>query len=187
MKIHGKEYEEVKDRITRFWHQYPNGSIQTQIESEKDGVIIRAFLYAERTEPVSIIATGLAHEFRSENSREVNYKCWVENCETSAIGRALANAGFSSGTERPSAEEMRKVDRPDPILSGSELIKTYLAMLVGYEEPASTYLRGKGWITEEQTFEDLPVEHIKTCVQHKERFLKALQEVGPNPWDEKGE
>ena len=109
---------------------------------------------------------------------------------TDALMKCAVLLGLSSDIYLTGKATMSKYEEkaPDPILSGSELIKTYLAMLVGYEEPATTYLRGKGWITEEQTFEDLPVEHIKTCVQHKERFLKALQEVGPNPWDdEKGE
>jgi len=56
-------------------------------------------------------ATGYAHEIRSD--RGVNATSFVENCETSAIGRALANCGYATHGKRPSREEMSKVSRAE--------------------------------------------------------------------------
>jgi hypothetical protein len=75
--------------------------------------VFRAELYLDNL----LIATGWAEETRGEG--HVNRTSHFENCETSALGRALANAGFAGSdyTKRPSREEMLKVERssaPDP-------------------------------------------------------------------------
>ena len=109
VKIHGKDYSEVKDRIPLFWQKHPEGCINTDIvEVAPDYVVIKAFLYANQTDPRPL-ATGLAHELRTAS--KINQASYVENCETSAIGRALANYGMAGTSERPSAEEMQKAER----------------------------------------------------------------------------
>ena len=103
------DYEPVDSRIHRFWLEHPEGRIHTEIvlinETE---IVIKASVYADRddTRPVSI---DFAQETR--NSTPVNKLSFVENCATSAIGRALATYAYSPKGKRPSKEEMEKVQR----------------------------------------------------------------------------
>jgi hypothetical protein len=103
------DYEPVDSRIHRFWTEHPDGRIHTEIvlinETE---IVIKASVYADRddTRPVSI---DFAQETR--NSTPVNKLSFVENCATSAIGRALATYAYSPKGKRPSKEEMEKVQR----------------------------------------------------------------------------
>ena len=103
------DYETVETRLEKFWEKYPDGRVITNvIEKENQSIIIRAEIYQTRVAE-NPIATGIAEEAKSNTG--VNKDAWVENCETSAIGRALANGGFGAKGKRPSREEMEKVDR----------------------------------------------------------------------------
>ncbi len=103
------DYEPVAVRHSRWLTQHPNGRTITHMVSipGADVCVIRAELWLEDV----CIATGYAEEVRGAGN--VNRTSHVENCETSAVGRALANAGMA-GTDvnkRPSREEMAKVQR----------------------------------------------------------------------------
>jgi hypothetical protein len=110
-----EDYETVEERLHRFWEKYPKGRVQTDLVAKSDDfaqVIFKASVWRGRDDDYSWnetppCATGYAEEHRS-NGRGPNADCWVENGETSAIGRALANLGMS-GKRRPSREEMSKV------------------------------------------------------------------------------
>ena len=105
-----KDYETVADRIVRFYKKYPDGRIITKKEnSEQDYFLMKAAVYksGEDLKENLPIATGWADE--TAGTSLVNKTSPLENCETSAIGRALANAGFSVSKQRASAEEMVKV------------------------------------------------------------------------------
>lgn len=113
MNIHGKEYTEVKDRIVALLVKYPDAAISTRVEWHKEdfsAVCIRATIYPLMDKP-EYYFSGLAYEERATKSGEVNADAWVENCETSAIGRALANMNIGVNGTRPSAEEMKKVQK----------------------------------------------------------------------------
>ena len=105
-----REYAPVAERIARFYERHPGGRIVTDLISPigSPTVVVRARVYrgAEDRLPA---ATGLAAERQGDG--EVNAVACVENTETSAIGRALANLGFTAGRQRPSYEEMQKVER----------------------------------------------------------------------------
>ena len=102
--IKGKDYVEVNEREKAFWELCPNGRIWTDIVSIQDGVcIIKAFVY-ENKEDEKPRATGTAEE--KINSSFINKTSYVENCETSAIGRALGNAGIGIDTSIASYEEV---------------------------------------------------------------------------------
>jgi hypothetical protein len=106
------DYEPVAVRHSRWLEQHPNGRTITHMVSVPgaDVCVIRAELWLEDV----CIATGYAEEVRGAGN--VNRTSHVENCETSAVGRALANAGMA-GTDvnkRPSREEMAKVQRSAP-------------------------------------------------------------------------
>jgi len=106
------DYEPVAVRHSRWLEQHPNGRTITHMVSQPgaDICVIRAELWLEDV----CIATGYAEEVRGAGN--VNRTSHVENCETSAVGRALANAGMA-GTDvnkRPSREEMMKVQNTAP-------------------------------------------------------------------------
>ena len=102
------DYALVASRITLFYERYPTGRIITELVSRDRDVLFKASVYRSQaeTEPA---ATGWAAE--REGDGEVNEVACVENTETSAIGRALANLGFTASIKRPSREEMEKVER----------------------------------------------------------------------------
>jgi hypothetical protein len=101
------DYEPVEARLEKFWKDYADGRIETELlEASKDRFIVMARLY--RTEAdAKCWTTGIAEETVAQ--RGVNQTSALENCETSAIGRALANAGYATKGKRPSLQEMQKV------------------------------------------------------------------------------
>ena len=104
-------YEPVEDRLARFWGDHPAGRVTTELVPAPEGQwIVRSEVWrdgqAERPD-----ATGYAHEHVTD--RGVNSTSALENCETSSIGRALANLGYAPKGARPSREEMTKAAKPD--------------------------------------------------------------------------
>lgn len=105
--IQGKEYAEVNQRIKAFRMCYPEGFILTEIDSLKDGVCImtaRVGFYINNTE---LVILGEGHAYEKEGSSFINKTSFIENCETSAVGRALGMAGFGIDTSVASAEEVQ--------------------------------------------------------------------------------
>jgi len=101
------DYEPVEVRLEKFIKDYPAFRISTELEVvEATRYIVKAYLYKDASDSLAW-ATGYAEE--TVTSRGVNQTSALENCETSAIGRALANAGYAPKGKRPSREEMGKV------------------------------------------------------------------------------
>jgi hypothetical protein len=101
------DYEPVEVRLEKFIKDYPDFRLSTELEViESNRYIVKAYLFKTASDSVAW-ATGLAEE--TVTSRGVNQTSALENCETSAIGRALANAGYAPKGKRPSREEMTKV------------------------------------------------------------------------------
>lgn len=101
MDIKGKDYVEVNERIKAFRMLFPEGFIQTEIIDMHDGVIT---MVARVGVDDKILATGTAQE--KETSSFINKTSFVENCETSAVGRALGMLGIGIDTSVASAEEV---------------------------------------------------------------------------------
>lgn len=100
--IKGKDYAEVPQRIKAFRSICPGGAIITEMVSNENGVcVFRATIYDEAK---NIIGTGTAYE--NEKSSFINKTSYIENCETSAVGRALGMCGFGIDTSIASAEEV---------------------------------------------------------------------------------
>ena len=101
------DYETVEVRLEKFIKDYADFRISTEMElCEKDRYIVKAYLFKTASDSVAW-TTGYAEEKITD--RGVNSTSALENCETSAIGRALANAGYAAKGKRPSREEMTKV------------------------------------------------------------------------------
>ena len=107
MAFNLEDYETVESRLEKWWKDYPDGRITTKIEQATDTrYIVSAQLFKTEAD-AQAYSTGLASE--SVTDRGVNSTSALENCETSAIGRALANAGYAAKGKRASREEMTKV------------------------------------------------------------------------------
>jgi hypothetical protein len=108
------DYETVEERIKRFYNDHPGGAIHTELASPANEMTVwvafKALVRKDASTPY-YDATGYAMEVQGQGN--VNKDAHVENCETSAIGRALANLNYS-GSKRPSREEMSKVRQPEP-------------------------------------------------------------------------
>lgn len=105
--IKGKDYAEVNQRIKAFRMVYPTGQIATEMVGNENGVcIFRASVgFTPEDGKFMELATGTAYE--KEGSTFINKTCYIENCETSAVGRALGMAGFGIDTSVASAEEVQ--------------------------------------------------------------------------------
>jgi hypothetical protein len=119
------DYIEVKDRLALFWEKYPEGSIVTEMLHVDDQCVrIKAYAYQHRyvkgDDTQLPLGVGHAEEYRiteadikrdAKKQYEPNATSAVENCETSAVGRALAMAGFGVSKSVASRQEMEKVER----------------------------------------------------------------------------
>jgi uncharacterized protein (DUF3820 family) len=101
--IKGKEYSEVNQRIKAFRMVYTQGSIITELLSNENGVCI--FRAVVSNNEGKVIGTGTAYE--KEDSSFINKTSYIENCETSAVGRALGMCGFGIDVSVASAEEVQ--------------------------------------------------------------------------------
>jgi hypothetical protein len=108
-------YETVDERLHKWWKDYPDGRIETELlEASANRFIVIARVFKTEAD-LKACATGIAMETISD--RGVNANFALPNAETSAIGRALANAGFSAKGKRPSREEMASVNAKSEVFS----------------------------------------------------------------------
>ena len=96
-----KKYANVNERIKAFRKLYPEGTIETEIISHNDGIVV---MKANIFNDMKLLATGTAYE--DQQSSYINNTSYIENCETSAVGRALAMLGLGIETSIASAEEI---------------------------------------------------------------------------------
>lgn len=124
--VQKKPYAEVPQRVQGFRMLYPEGFITTEILSLEDGVcVIRATAgyYTVSGEKV-VLGTGTAYE--KEGSSFINKTSYIENCETSAVGRALGFLGIGSETSIASAEEVTNAinnQKDDDVLKPGEKLE----------------------------------------------------------------
>ena len=131
-------YETVAQRLVRWWTEYPDGRIITSIH-HYDGstIIMRAECYNNDDR---LIATGYAEEVFGNSP--VNKTSFLENCETSAIGRAISNSRIGHTGERASSTEMEKVNRVNSEPARSDTHGSATPKQIGF---LKSLARGKGW------------------------------------------
>jgi len=155
------DYETVEVRLEKFIKDYPDSRIATELEvCDRDRYIVKAYLYKAAADTVAW-TTGYAEE--KVTDRGVNSTSALENCETSAIGRALANAGYAPKGKRPSREEMSKVVAQKPVKPAvQDLVQ---AIKAADKEPA------------EQDYWTTPVNDYMKVVDAPVTLEKAMQNI----------
>jgi hypothetical protein len=120
-----EDYETVEERLIKFWKEHPDGRIDTKlVDASATRFIVQAYIYRTEVDQHPW-AAGLAEETIS--GRGVNATSALENCETSAIGRALASAGYATKGKRPSREEMAKVQEQSKVKAELDKVKAKMA------------------------------------------------------------
>lgn len=159
VSIKGKEYIMVKDRIKRFRDIMPDGSIMTEvIDLTSDTVTIKATV----TDPEGrILATGIAHEI--EGSSNINRTSHVENCETSAIGRALGVMGIGIDDSLGSADEVANAIQNQQYATDREK-QVFIKRCEHLGQDPQDILRKVGWQSGRMTTE----QHGKALIVLKE-------------------
>ena len=184
------DYETVEERLTKFWKEHPDGQIHTKLlESQSTRFIVEASIY--RTEAdFRPWTTGLAEE--TVQGRGVNATSALENCETSAIGRALANAGYATKGKRASREEMQKVAKGVEVKQTIEATKAKMAetskeyVPVPVESDPWTQWEAQPAVTMEQAVETVKAvlggtAADESCV-HGARIWKTGTSKAGKPW-----
>ena len=98
--VKDKPYIEVNERIKAFRKLFPMGTIQSEMIFNENGVcVFRAEVIADG------VVLGVGHAYEKETSSFINRTSYIENCQTSAVGRALGMAGFGIDTAISSADE----------------------------------------------------------------------------------
>ena len=127
-----QDYETVEDRLVKFWSDNPNGRIETSLVHFGGGqFIVQAFVYRNADDP-NPTTTGFAEE--TVSNRGVNQTSALENCETSAIGRALANWIYAAKGKRPSRQEMEKVARATTVVKAPTIHDTLAQELLQFSK-----------------------------------------------------
>lgn len=165
--IKGKDYAEVNQRIKAFRMCYPEGFIDTQMVSNEDGVcIFRATVgYCPENSMVRIIlGTGTAYE--KEGSTFINKTSYIENCETSAVGRALGMAGFGIDTSVASYEE----------------VSNAIQQQAESEKPSETHIKALQKRCIEDSVEPKVIYKLYKVKEFAELTMKQYNHINQN-WD----
>lgn len=186
------DYETVEERLVKFWKEHPDGQIHTKLLEHTSGrFIVEASIY--RTEAdARPWTTGLAEE--TIQGRGVNATSALENCETSAIGRALANAGYATKGKRASREEMSKVAAKQVVQEVVQQTKAKMAQtseqyvpVAKADDPWTTW-EAAPVATMEQAVETVKEilggttdKDIPRC-QHGEMIWKTGKKKNGQPW-----
>lgn len=148
----GKEYAEVPQRVTAFRKLFPMGTITTDILSLEDGVVV---MKATASNDGVILGEGLAYE--REGSTFINRTSFIENCQTSAVGRALGFIGIGSETSMASAEEVLNAKMQQQKMSEDEKKAEVKRLLEETNSDTTAFLEG--------------------CTKKFERQIKAVDEM----------
>ena len=173
MAFNLNDYETVEERITKFWKDYPDGRIETELlEAGSNRFIVEARIYKTEADTKPYATDMAAESFKSDSSVA---EFALERCSTSAIGRALATGGFAT-KKRASREEMAKVNRVSNEERSAVIANAPLAInntwdeFVGVEPKQPVVTLGEAADMVQQSFGE--AEPIPTC-SHGQREIKS--------------
>lgn len=124
INIKGKQYAQVKDKVDAFRKLYPRGGINTEVLQFGDVAMVKATVTDDNG---NVIGTG--HAYEKDGSTQINRTSYLENCETSAVGRALAFCGIGIATSIASAEEVRNAQAQQDAIEQTPIDATKLRVL----------------------------------------------------------
>jgi len=121
-KFNLENYETVEERIARFYEAYPDGRIITEnlttpADRSVSTWVVKTTIYLSEGDQAADLPKATGHAFEVDGEGMANKTAALENCETSSIGRCLANLGMSGSRGRVTRQEMEKVERgvsPEP-------------------------------------------------------------------------
>ena len=185
-KIHGKDYVEVNERLRFFRQNYPSHSIITEIIKISDDQVV---IGAKVLDPDGkILSTGHAHEEKAASN--INKTSYVENGETSAIGRALGIYGIGIDGGVASADEVDQAiakqnqgtpqapTPPKPSPKNDTDILWTAQELFGAENPAlDAFLVSIGWLQVGQDFTMLTEDQLTYAVENHESLLAKVEKL----------
>lgn len=167
--IKGKDYAEVNQRIKAFRMVYPTGTIQTEIIEMINGTVT---MKATVGDSGIVLATGLAQE--KEDSSFINKTSYIENCETSAVGRALGMAGFGIDTSVASYEEVANAieqQNAENVISKAQaeaLIQSIKNNMLDVNGTSDEVLKKFGY----EKVEDIKIKDFATVVMELKKYIK---------------
>ena len=163
--IKGKEYVDVANRIQAFRQMFPEGRIETEILKHENGTVL--FKATVCSVDGRILATG--HAFENQNASMINKTSYIENCETSAIGRALGNLGIGSTQSIASVEELTSAMAAQEVIAQTDkVIDAIIDIAGGDRERVNTYVRN---LFPGNNLEDLDYQ---TLVRLKQDIAKKM-------------
>lgn len=132
----GKEYAEVPQKVTAFRKLFPMGTITTDILSLEGGTVV---MKAVASVDGIILGEGIAYE--KEGSTFINKTSYIENCQTSAVGRALSFIGLLGGGDSiASAEEVLNAQKQQHKMSEDELKAELKRLLMETDSDTTAFL-----------------------------------------------
>tara|TARA_R110002020_G_scaffold240290_3_gene453036 strand:+ start:859 stop:1425 length:567 start_codon:yes stop_codon:yes gene_type:complete len=180
INIHGKQYVEVNERIKYFREHFKDWSLTSEvIDLSEDRCVIKASITNEKDK---VIATGIAYEMHA--SSFINKTSFIENCETSAWGRALANLGIGLDTAIASADEVlnakKQQDQPKtkPRLNSSRYQAMIVAIGDGKIDVVKERMENYKLTKKQQTMLDKLIKEQTTdpIIQEELGIVKAFKE-----------
>ena len=167
--VKGKNYADVANRVNAFRKLFPNGSITTEIISNDAGVcIIKATCFDEVGK---ILSTGTAYE--KEGSSFINKTSYIENCETSAVGRALGFIGIGVDNDIASVQEVLNAEQQQ-----IDIINITKAMVTALKEKCKKDNVPEKIVLEKckvEKFEDLRNKVYSNVVNHWDQVLEIAR------------
>lgn len=186
MRFNLDNYETVEARLAKFWEENPKGQVFTSIHHyDETRVVFKAEVYRDISDPRPV-ATGHAEEVR--DASPVNRTSHVENAETSAIGRALANWTFAAKTSpRPSRQEMEKVERMTETKPDADLLSKFRAACAKAGVDPEDVANSAGVDLYELTNESMPklrdafkkIQDKPKAIKSENEFVAQVQAVFP--------
>ena len=170
INIHGKKYVEVKERIKHFRENYKGYALTSEVLELTDTrcVIISKVL----DEKERVLATGIAYEILG--STNVNKTSFVENCETSANGRALANLGIMIDDSIASADEVQMAISQKDVIKKEETKKPEKLTDAKFQAMIVAIGQGKGDKVKDR------MKNYKTTKAQDKKLLRLINEQAIN-------